>query len=148
MPPKWRRVGIEVPEWLGPDDRAQLADDIIEFIRRRTDSGLDKDNRKFPPYSKSYMQSLDFKVAGKGKNVDLQLSGDMMASLSLLSHTKGRLLIGFENGTPENDRADGNITGSYGGSPNRRKARDFLGIADEDLARILIHYGGPKGEGE
>lgn len=146
MGSKWQRTSIEIPEWLGPEDRAEVADLIIEAIKRRTEKGVDKNGKKFPGYSKSYMESLDFKIAGKGKGVDLQLSGDMLASLSLLSHTKGRILIGYENGTPENDRADGNITGSYGGSPNPRKARDFLGLPDGELAKILSHYGGPKGE--
>lgn len=145
MGAKWRRIRIDVPDWLSPSDREQLADDIIETIRRRTDSGRDKDGNKFPGYSKSYVKSLDFKIAGKSKgDVNLQLSGDMMASLELLSHRRGSIMIGFENGTPENDRADGNITGSYGGSPNPRKARDFLGIESDELESLLSFYTPPE----
>ncbi len=143
MPTKWQKIDVEIPDTLGPSEREQVASDIIEFIRKRTESGLDKNNRDFPEYSKAYIQSLEFKIAGKSASkIDLRLSGDMMAALQLLDHRDGKITIGFQDGSTENDRADGNITGSYGGSPNKKKARDFLGIADDDLASILGQYGG------
>lgn len=141
MPAKWQRIAIEIPDYLTPAEREQLGDDIIEAIKRRTEKGVDRNGKKFPAYSKAYTESMDFKIAGKSKNsVDLQLSGDMLASINLLSHRKGKLLIGFENGSDENARADGNITGSYGGSPNPKRARDFLGLPDSELDKILSHY--------
>lgn len=144
MSAKWRKVRIDIPDWLSPGDREQLADDIIEHIRRRTESGLSKDGDPFPGYSKAYVKSLDFKIAGKDpSDIDLKLSGDMMAAMHLISHRSGSLLIGFDNGTPENDRADGNITGSYGRAPNRKKARDFLGIEADELDKILSFYQPP-----
>jgi hypothetical protein len=48
-------------------------------------------------------------------------------------------MIGFENGTDENARADGNIRGTYGKpTPDSSKARDFLGISKEDLRRYIL----------
>lgn len=115
-----------------------LADLVIEHIVERTENGVDKDGKKFPGYSKSYLASLDFKNAGKSPSkVDLTLSGDMLAALALLSERKGALTIGFENGTPENDKAEGNRLGSYGGDPNPKKARDFLGIDRRKLAELI-----------
>lgn len=131
---------------MTPSQRTKLADLVIEHIVERTQNGFDKDGRAFPRYSKEYINSLDFKNAGKSKSkVDLQLSGDMLAALDLLSHRKGKLVIGFENHTPENAKAEGNILGSYGRDPNPAKARDFLGIQDKKLNE-LIDYIGINGE--
>lgn len=141
MGAKWQRVKIDLPEYLSPEERVQAADDIIEFIVDRTKKGVDKKGRSFPGYSEDYIKSLDFKIAGKSKSrIDLTLSGDMLAAIQVLSHKKGQVMIGFENGTEENARADGNITGSYGGVPKRSKRRDFLGIDAKDLERILSTY--------
>lgn len=137
MPAKWVRTKIEIPEYLKPDEREELGLRILQFIRQRSAKGLDKDNNPFPKYSPSYKNSLDFKIAGKSSKVNLKLSGDMLAALDLLNHRKGELLIGFENGTEENDRAEGNILGSYGKDPDEKKARDFLGIDPKDLAKLI-----------
>lgn len=117
---------------------------IIERIVERTDQGKDKNGRSFPGYSESYKKSLDFKIAGKSAgDINLQLSGDMLAAIKLLKANKGSLEIGFDRGTEENARADGNIRGTYGSdSPNPRKARDFLGITDKELSRIIKHVKG------
>lgn len=143
MSAKWQRVKIDIPEHLTPIEREALALEILDFIRIRTkEKNLDKNNRPFPGYSKSYVKSLDFKIAGKSKGrIDLTLSGDMLGALDLLGHKKGELVLGFENGTPENARADGNIRGTYGkpkGDPS--KARDFLGITPKDLTSLLKNY--------
>ena len=143
-----QKVTIDIPEHLSPDEREELGKSIVEFIRQRSESGIGvKETRggfknyKFPPYSKIYMESLDFKVAGKSKSpVNLTLSGDMLIAMDLLSHKPGKITIGFERGSEENDRAEGNILGSYGGDPNPRKARNFLGIANEDLEDLLAPY--------
>lgn len=136
----WQRFSVEVPNDLKPEQRVELADLIIEHIVDRTDRGIDKDGKKFPKYSKSYIKSLDFQNAGKSKSkVNLQLSGDMLAAIKLLSHQNGKLTIGFDKNTEENDKAEGNILGSYGGDPNPSKARDFLGLSSSKL-RELIRY--------
>ena len=141
MPTKHQKVTFTVPKDLDDDAREQLADDIIETIRRRTEKGVDKSGRRFPAYSEGYVDSLDFKIAGKSKTrVDLTLSGDMLAALTVLDSRPGKIVIGFEDGSPENARADGNIRGSYGGSPNPSKARDFLGLPPAELARLLRFY--------
>lgn len=141
MPAKHQKITLSIPKGLGDDERAALADDIIESIRRRAEKGIDKNGDRFPKYSKSYVDSLDFKIAGKSASrVDLTLSGDMLAALTLLDSRPGKLTIGFEKGSEENGRADGNIRGSYGGSPNPSKARDFLGLPPAELSRLLRFY--------
>ena len=141
----WQRVRIEIPEDLTPKEREALGDAVIEHIVERSESGkgIYRSGRgftikDFPGYSESYVASLDFANAGKSKGqTNLTLSGDMLASIDLLSHQKGSILIGFENGTEENDRAEGNQLGSYGGDPNPSKARPFLGVTPSELRTLI-----------
>jgi len=142
MGAKWQRIAISIPEGYKPAERVAIAEEILDFIRDRVQNkNLDKNNRKLPGYSKSYMNSLDFKIAGKSKgDVNLTLSGDMLGAMTLLSHANGKLLLGFEKGSPENARADGNIRGTYGNSKPVAAPRDFLGLTQKDLTRILKEF--------
>jgi hypothetical protein len=123
---------------LNSEQREQVADLVVERIVNRTvKDNVDWRGKKFPAYSDEYKASLDFKIAGKGKRVDLQLSGDMLAALKILKVTQKSIVVGYDKGTEENARAEGNILGSYGGDPNPKKARDFLGITDNELLKII-----------
>lgn len=116
---------------------------MLNFIRDRSrNKNLDKNNRKFAPYSKSYKGSLDFKIGGKSaSNVDLTLSGELLDSLDLISDTSGSLLIGHhKNDTQLNGKAEGNIKGTYGNKSQVTKGRDYLGITKKDLTEILKKY--------
>lgn len=141
MSAKWQRFTVEIPEEYGPSERESIAQDVLDFIRSRTEKGLNKNNRQFPGYSKAYIDSVEFRAAGKSAGkVDLTLTGDMLGALDLISHQKGKLLLGFENGSFENAKADGNIRGTYGSNKARGKKRDFLGITKSDLQNILDQY--------
>ena len=139
MPTKWQKIKVDLSGYgLTPDEKDEVADLIIERIVNRTQQGKDKDGQRFSSYSQAYKESLDFKVAGKSNLVDLQLSGDMLAALSILDKTSRSVTIGFERGSEENAKADGNIRGTYGKSkPIPGKARDFLGISERELKRIV-----------
>lgn len=147
----WQRVRINVPEDLSASEREALGQDIVEFIRRRTESGvgvrrrgLGYENYRFPGYSKAYIESLDFKIAGKSPSqVDLTLSGDMLAALDVISHRPGSIMVGYQNGTEENSKAEGNQLGAYGGRPNNRKARSFLGLTSSELDTLVSKYKAP-----
>jgi len=131
-------VPIAIPKEYSKEFRTAIGQTIVEFIRDRSDKSLDKNNKPFPKYTKQYMKSLDFRVSGKSKKVDLKLSGDMLAAIEVLSSKPGEIKIGFKKGI-ENDKAEGNIIGSYGkpkGSPS--KARDFLGITKKDLENKIL----------
>jgi hypothetical protein len=137
----WQRVRIPIPRGYSSEDKAKIGEEIVEYIRDRTESGTGVRARgdgfttySFPAYSKSYAQE-------KGQtNVDLHLSGNMLDALGVLSTDADSILIGFKNGTEENAKAEGNALGSYGGSPNPRKARSFLGLTRGELNRILKGY--------
>ena len=150
MATKWQRFNVDLRDFgLTKDQKAEVGDLIVERIVARTDKGIDADGDKFVEYSKAYQDSLNFKIAGKSKsNVNLQLSGDMLASLQVLKQDGNKLTIGFERGSDENARADGNIRGTYGQQKaNPFNSRDFLGISNTELIDIVkaIKRGTPKG---
>lgn len=142
----WQKTRIEIPEDIAPDERKAIAESILERIRERAINegrGINPDTRrlnKFPPYTKEYAKK---KGVSRG-SVDLTLSAEMLTDMRLLSDQKGSLLIGFENGTKLNGKAEGNQTGSYGGSPKASRARHFLGISVAELTEILKKHGFKK----
>lgn len=142
MSTKWQRITLEIPRGLKPAQREVLGDEIVDFIRDRIQNkNLDKNNRPLPGYSKSYVESLEFKIAGKSKSdVNMTQSGDTLGAMTLLSHKDGKLTIGFENGSQENAIADGNIRGTYGNSKSVGPKRDFLGLTKGDLEKILSRF--------
>ena len=126
---------IKIPTKLTPSERVALADLVVDKIVDRTQiKQVDKKGRSFARYTDEY---ADIKNTSKG-DVDLTLSGAMLDALTLLSHESGSILIGYEKGTKQNAKADGNIRGTYGKArPNPRKARDFLGISRSDLSELI-----------
>ena len=129
---------VKVPLGLKPIVRERVADKIIDYVRQRTSSGRDKDESSFPSYSKEYKESDDFKIAGKSSMVNLKLSGDMMDTLSLVTHTDGELTIGYTLSDDIAGRVEGNVIGSYGKpTGNSSKARNFLGIQKSKIDLIV-----------
>lgn len=139
---KWQRVRVDIPKTYTPTERVAIANEIIEYIQERTDQGKDKDNNSFPKYTKEYEKSRDFKTAGKGSTVDIRLTGETLDSMDLISHKSGSLLIGYDRSDKElNGKVEGNRIGSYGqSSGDPKKARDFLGITNDDLEKILKKF--------
>jgi hypothetical protein len=130
---------------LTRDQRREVADLAIERIYDRSNKGkhLDKNFEHvepMPKYSAAYAASLDFKIAGKNKKKpDLQLSGDMLASIRLLKDRRDEITIGFLASDKENNgKAEGNMLGTYGTKkPNPDKARRFLGLTPREIKLII-----------
>ena len=135
MATKHQAVWLDIPEGLDELQATELGDAYIEYIyQRTTKDNVDKSGKPFPGYTDEYKASLDFKNMGKSSNVNLELSGDMLAELKILQIKGNRIRIGYENGTDENAKADGNIRGTYGKKePDPSKARDFLGFEGKEL---------------
>jgi hypothetical protein len=149
-----QKTTIKINPKYNKEQREAIAQEIIDYMIDRTLKSKDKNNRNFKPYSKEYKQSLDFKNAGKTSKVNLTLSGDMLVSMDLLNSRKGSITIGYQKGSEENDKAEGNIKGTYGSTrktkidpktgkrvPRQIKKRDFLGISGNDLrSKILSKF--------
>lgn len=152
MPTQQRKIRIQINNSYTAQDRVAIGNEIVSLIKERTDrgfgvigkpdsTGLYPSTAKFPGYTNKYIQSSKFVAAFKNPiNPNLKLSSKMLGALKLLSHGVGFVEIGFESGTRENAKAEGNILGTFGGNENRSKARNFLGITEEELTSILIKY--------
>lgn len=137
----WMKKKIQISKKYSQEEREAIAFELIDKIIERTKKGIDRKGNQFPSYSDSYTGSLDFKIAGKSKNkINLTLSGDMLADLQLLNHDKGEIVIGFENGSDSNAKAEGNIKGTYGQKTSTGKKRDFLGVQEKELREVLEKY--------
>jgi hypothetical protein len=148
------KLRIQIDPSYGASDRISIGNAIIRLIQDRTnrgvgvsgnqlDNGLYPELKQFKGYTKQYTESSKFKAAGKSSaNVNLKLSTKMIHSIKVLEHGIGFVTIGFELGRI-NDRAEGNITGSYGRKADPNKARNFLGITRQELDSVLSRFPKP-----
>lgn len=111
---------------------------IIKKIQLRTLEGKDLDGKRFAPYSKSYSQSLDFKLAGKSpKAVDLRFTHEMMQGMTVLHSEVGSVTIGFIS-----DAA--NKKAEWAQADDNGPARKFFGITPTELQAIVAQYAAPQ----
>lgn len=138
MSKKWTREKIILPKTIKPKERKQIADVLINHIITRSTAGFDRHNEPFVKYSEKYAEKKGVGV----DEVDLILSGEMLESLEVVDYKKnGEITIGYKNPSDElAGKVEGNRTGSYGGEPDSKKARDFLGIDKDELELILASY--------
>lgn len=129
---------FQVPSNFTRDMKVYAAQLIIKKIKDNTNKGISADGSKFPSYSKGYKDSLDFENAGKTNKVNLQLSGDMLASLEVVSIDAASVTIGYNSDSEYAGQVEGNQIGSYGSSfPNTKYARPFIGLPPEELKFII-----------
>lgn len=155
MSTKHQKRTITIDPRYSADERKAIALEVIDYIFERTKAGKGPGNKAWSGeagrYSKAYKESLNYKIGGKSSKVDMTLSGDMLAAMKLLENARGKITYGFEDGTEENAKADGNIRGTYGRpQADPSKARPFLDITPDELAKILKRYPineGPTGPG-
>lgn len=118
---------IPIDRRYNTSERQRIAEDIVEYIKRRTRLGVSASNAPFPPYSPNYNKP------GKG-TVNLTLTGDMLDGLKVLSTGVGFIKIGFKPRSNENNKA------SYNQRTGPGPDRIFLDIMPADLSRILQNY--------
>ena len=68
---------------------------LLDIIRTKTQKGQDFRDRRFAPYSSSYLKKLN--KEGKSTNVDLFYSGRMLGSLTSNKTGKHKVSLGFSN---------------------------------------------------
>jgi hypothetical protein len=128
MSKKWIQTTIQVPGNFTQDQKQKLGEMVIEKIQENTDSSKDRYGNSFPKYSKEYKDSLDFKNAGKTSKVNLRLTGDMMASIDIISLDKSSITIGY----PSSSDLAGQVEGVQ-----KDQNRPFLGLPAEQLNLII-----------
>jgi phage gpG-like protein len=138
-----QKVKITIPKGFSPSERLDIARDVITYIQERAinrNKGFNPDTgreKKFPRYSKEYAK----KKGSSPGDVDLVLSAEMFNAMKMLTSTSESITVGFDAGTKENAKAEGNQKGTYGkSSPIPGKARPFLGLTQAALKEILDKY--------
>lgn len=113
---------------------------IIDYMNERVSNGMGVDRVKLKsPYSKSYSKSLDFIAAGKSKSdVNMSLSGDMMASIDIIKIDGGKVTIGIE-AEDQAVKAYGHQTG-FKGHPvlGKKFRRPFFGVTENEVKKFII----------
>lgn len=107
---------------------------VIEKIINRTQNDfVDKKNKPFAEYSEKYKKSLIFKIYGKSdKEVNLTLTGEMLASMTPVAKSSGyQVIIEFVDSV-NNDKAYYNIH-----RDKKKPARDFFGLPQDEEESIL-----------
>jgi len=142
---------ITVNKAYNKSERDAIASEIVDHIRSRTKKGQGKNMKpwkgKRAVYSSAYINSLAGKIGGKTKSskVNIQLSGDTMASVKTLNtKTTGKIIIGIPKSDKDKsdwNKAKGNILGTYGQkTPIRGKDRRFLDIGKADMVKVLKKF--------
>lgn len=96
----------------------------------RLDQGRGVDG-KLHAYSKSYKNSLAFAAFGKSNTVNMQLTGDMVQSITVLDSSETKLKIGIDD-SEQAAKAHGHMTGMEG----KTKPRLWFGWKDSELIKI------------
>ncbi len=135
------QLRLKIPADFDPNQRADVAQRVMEFIRDRSKKGYNVNGRDWSgdagKYTPEYAKK---KGVSEGGPVDLSLSHDMLDGIQYfpsLSPT-GQITVGYKKGTKIERKAEGNILGTYGKpDPNPKKARPFLDILQKDLKKIV-----------
>jgi hypothetical protein len=130
---------ISIPTSFNATQREAIGIDIINRIVERTEAGLDVNGNPFAPYKQSYKQTLEYKIGhGNSSKVNLTLTGELLGSLSIISHGAGFIKLGFDDSSAsEKAKWIQSPTGQKAGKQTPRK---FLGISEKDLNKILAKY--------
>ena len=119
---------------LTPALKEHIGQAIIDKITERTENKTDVNGSRFKAYSKEYVNSDDFKAYGKTKRyINMELTGDMMASLDITSIKGNKLEISWDDDT-NNKKAFNHNTG------DTVKKREFLGLMAKESNDIAKKY--------
>lgn len=131
---------IDLKEYLGIDvsNNGPMKDAIgqwmIDRILERTSKGTDAYGKSFKKYSKEYVASEEFMAFKNTKTVNMDLRGDMLASIDILSAKGNKIKIGLKD-KEQIVKAFGHMTGMEGNKNLEGIApvRTFFGLSDKDL---------------
>jgi hypothetical protein len=115
--------------------KAAIGQAIIDRMVERTEGGIAVTGRPLrAPYSKHYQESLEFKAAGKSKGrVNMTLTGDMLASLDVLSTSGNKIKVGIADES-QIPKAYNHIVG------DTVPKRPFFGITQTELKDIAREF--------
>lgn len=111
---------------------------IIRTIQNRTLEGIGLDGQPFAPYSERYVESREFKAAGKSPfEVNLRLTEEMISSMEVQSSEPGSVTIGFSS-------LDAAKKAKWAEASDNGPARKFFDVTPSELSSILAQYAAPQ----
>jgi hypothetical protein len=129
---------IPLPRHLSQAEREEVGRQIIQTIQNRTLEGLDLEGRPFAPYSKRYIDSREFKAAGKSPSeVNLRLTEEMMNAMEVQGSEPGSVTIGF-NSIAAAQKAE------WAEASDNGPSRKFFDVTPTELSNILAQYAAPQ----
>ena len=126
--------GVDVSN--APEIREVVGEAILNRIRERTANGAGIGGSPFSngKYSDSYAESIEFVAAGKDQHeVNMELSGDMMALMDVISQTPNTIEIGWSDST-QNAKAYNHNTG------DTVPKRPFFGLSKSEIREIANEF--------
>jgi len=116
--------------------RREFGRRLVDRITQRTQSGIDMKGSPLAAYKKSYVKSLEFEIYGKKEGeVNLTLTGEMLASMDVKDTPPRKVVIGFQSDL-QNDKAHGHVYG--GGYKRSLPVRNFFGLPLGAQKEILL----------
>lgn len=118
--------------------KREFGNRVVDEIKRRTLSGKDKNGNAWSAlggarankYSDQYKDSDEYKIYGKTGKVNLKLTGQMQASISVVGTGATTVTLGFVS-SEQDKKATRHVMGD--GVP----VRDFWGIKMNEQTKIL-----------
>jgi len=112
---------------------------IIDYNLDRAEEGLGIDRKPLKKYKKTYMNSDEFKSAGKSSTVNMRLSGDMLGALDIISIEGSKITYGIED-TDQAPKAYGHQTGYRGHPtiPEGKYKRRFFGLTKDEAEAVIF----------
>lgn len=130
---------INLPQNLNNLQREAIGLDVIDFIIERTKSGVDINHEPFADYKQSYKNTFEYKIGhGGSSDVNLTLTGEMLETITLLSHGVGFIKLGFSDADAAKKAKW--ISSPTGQKAGKQKPRRFFGINDKDLNKIINRH--------
>ena len=124
-----------------PDLKEQFGQAVIDKILERTEQGKGRNDVSLAGYSKSYKDSAQFEQFGKSSTVNMDLKGDMLDALDILSSSGNEVEVGF-NGTLQNAKAYGHLSGMKGHKvlAGKTPKRPFFGLTKNERDEIKSQF--------
>lgn len=137
--------GSDVDDVLSERVGTEIRDQIVSFA----EDGRNARGKSFKKYDEDYIESEEFRAAGKSENdVNLTLYGDMLSQLEVIRIENGLVTLGWEDAT-QNAKAYAHMTG-FKGHPTIKNGpkREFLVVSNKLLDDVRDQYieevGGPR----
>jgi hypothetical protein len=135
------KLKLNLKEILGLDVsrneglKRALGERFLRRIQERTEENTSRTGKTFKKYSDVYVDSLDFKAAGKSEDdVNLKLTGDMLGLMQVNAKDNSNIVeISWESDN-ERAKAFNHVTG------DTVPKRDFFGLPSIDVKEIKNEF--------